>query len=549
MGTWLSVEETESDWFDEDSECWHSDSEKRKALSCLLKKGADRGDLLCQVNYGKYLYNAAMNGDGPLSYLDDSIAYFGTGARKGRAWGQWGYGMCLSNGWGIEMDVVEAARYLKLSADQGCLLGMYWYALALASGRGVERDMCKAAEYFKFVCKDPREGGPAEYIGFCHENGLGVPRDLDEAMKWYAIHSFSWRRGGLSWREFKRGVDGKWKGFANKPLFDLIVDFESYGEVRRLGSGRLGFTSVVVKKEKKNRKRKELLCVKHYRVDGWNFHCFSIAVVFDVLLRIRHPCFIKYFGWEFPEEPRSTTEWRVLCEYCEKGSLEDVLKKGRPLTHEMISSVVICLVVGMKFFNSEQLIHICLKPSNILFNGLGYPIISDTLNCEFSFPENERVPVSDKQNERYFCLTEGIGFTCSWESHLWARSLGVYSFGAIVYEMFVCGNESVEEEDGDRNYGDEERRNRRERAESVHSFLGPIIGECLREEWTSRPTFWDLERRMREKKFQIFDDVSDDFTSQYLSYIGCENFGSKWSSSMEGKTSLSNSIRIYSSLD
>jgi serine/threonine protein kinase len=48
-----------------------------------------------------------------------------------------------------------------------------------------------------------------------------------------------------------------------------------------------------------------------------------------------------------------------------------------------ISSVVICLVVGMKYLRSLGLFHSCLKPSNILFDENGYPVIGDTCNGFF----------------------------------------------------------------------------------------------------------------------------------------------------------------------
>ena len=46
------------------------------------------------------------------------------------------------------MNLVESARYFKLSADQGNSHGQYQYAVCLLTGTGVDVDEDEAGRYF-----------------------------------------------------------------------------------------------------------------------------------------------------------------------------------------------------------------------------------------------------------------------------------------------------------------------------------------------------------------------------------------------------------------
>jgi TPR repeat protein len=50
---------------------------------------------------------------------------------------------------GIAINLIDAAKYLKMSADQNHTNAQFTYGLCLAEGRGVEINLIDAAKYLK----------------------------------------------------------------------------------------------------------------------------------------------------------------------------------------------------------------------------------------------------------------------------------------------------------------------------------------------------------------------------------------------------------------
>jgi hypothetical protein len=55
----------------------------------------------------------------------------------------------LWDGSGVETDLVEAAKYFKMSANQGNSYGRHHYGFALRNGEGVEKDLVETEKYVK----------------------------------------------------------------------------------------------------------------------------------------------------------------------------------------------------------------------------------------------------------------------------------------------------------------------------------------------------------------------------------------------------------------
>jgi serine/threonine protein kinase len=202
----------------------------------------------------------------------------------------------------------------------------------------------------------------------------------------------------------------------------------------------------------------------------------------------------------------------------------------------------------MKYLHSQDLFYLWLKPSNILFDEHGYPVIGDTCNgFFFETCQMEGMWRGRARKDRYAPSQDESHGRNNREAWLWFQQIDVYGFGAIVCEMLFCeSGSSLQEGESEDSYSEEQRNHRREVARSLHPFLGEIIAECLDEDPNNRPTFSTLEARLRARKYQIYEDVSTGFTSRYLERISICGFPTKWSSSIEGKRSRSQSIRIYS---
>jgi hypothetical protein len=390
-----------------------------------------------------------------------------------------------------------------LAADQSYAKAQREYGWCRFNGYDHE-DFAEAVKYFELSAE--KYAWSALWCGLCLENGFGVEQDIEKAIHYYKL--WDWNRS--NWRVNRRALVrccyGRSEGFSNRPIRDLIVDFREYREVGELGKGKFGWSTM-------NEKEGELFCVKHYRISRLFFPRLSMIVILDIVLRPRHPCFLRYFGWELPEA--GSEEWRILSEYHRNGSLEDVFQRIRNeegdvesiLPREMVSKIIICLVYGVRYLTYGLLKHGNLKPSNILFDENHHPIIGDL--CNDGFDQLKSCRLIDEENSRYVSprlepmpQSEFGGRVVS------SIECDIYSIGAIVREMMtvrgeldMCMTENERCDDG------------------PCLIVGEIIEGCMKQKAEERLTALELEERLRRCDYSFYRDVSRETISQYLSLI------------------------------
>lgn len=191
----------------------------------FYKKAADGG-------MSKSMFNCALcfkNGDGTNKDLEKAATYFKMAADNGYASGMRMYGRMLKKGEGVEKDGVKAAYYFKMGADNGNVKAMNNYAAMLEDGDEIPRNMDeaeyyhklsadngdvngmsnyatlyyikaeyeklrkpikaaeyykKAAEYYKYAA-DEGQAKSMELYARMLENGEGIEKNIDEAIKYY----------------------------------------------------------------------------------------------------------------------------------------------------------------------------------------------------------------------------------------------------------------------------------------------------------------------------------------------------------------------------
>jgi hypothetical protein len=88
------------------------------------------------------------------------------------------------NGFGVNKDPAEAAKWWQKAAEQGHADSQFNLGLAYGNGLGVKQDPTEAVKWF---LKAAEQGiPPAQYaLGVMYGNGFGVKRDSTEAVRWY----------------------------------------------------------------------------------------------------------------------------------------------------------------------------------------------------------------------------------------------------------------------------------------------------------------------------------------------------------------------------
>lgn len=96
-------------------------------------------------------------------------------------------GTCYYHGMGVTQDLDKAKKYYKKGAELGddkCMLNLGIIYFKNAEEKNRKKDYNEAFEWFnKAADKDLAEA--ISYVGICYEDGLGVEKDLDIALKHY----------------------------------------------------------------------------------------------------------------------------------------------------------------------------------------------------------------------------------------------------------------------------------------------------------------------------------------------------------------------------
>jgi abelson tyrosine-protein kinase 1/abelson tyrosine-protein kinase 2 len=173
----------------------------------------------------------------------------------------------------------------------------------------------------------------------------------------------------------------------------------------------------------------KLVAVKHIRF-GSERSIFIREV--ETLARLNHPNVLRILGWAFPDSSHCA---QILTEYAPNGSIDQLFGDSRQGRAHRFSSpthigIIICgIVLGMRYVHLSGVIHGDLKPSNILLNEKGHPLICDfgssRLQSDDATPSHEFGTVQYAAPEQFF------------EDSVATPSIDVFTFGLILYELLT----------------------------------------------------------------------------------------------------------------
>ncbi|MEL7272375.1 MAG: peptidoglycan-binding protein [Pseudomonadota bacterium] len=120
--------------------------------------------------------------------MTESAKYFTAAAEKGFAPAQYSIGSLYEKGIGVERDVAKAAEWYEKAADQGNARAMHNLAVIHAMGNppAIQPNMDRAVGWFQkaadYGIKDSQFN-----LGILYGQGMGVPQNLSESYKWFAL--------------------------------------------------------------------------------------------------------------------------------------------------------------------------------------------------------------------------------------------------------------------------------------------------------------------------------------------------------------------------
>jgi TPR repeat protein/serine/threonine protein kinase len=145
-----------------------------------LRKAADQGNALAQVNLGR-MYE---NGNGVPKDMVEAAKWYRKAAEQQNPWGENSLGCLYETGSGVEKNFAEAIQLYRKSADQGNESAQVNLGRMYENGNGVAKDMVEAAKWYRKAAEQG-ESQAQNSLGWLYKSGSGVETNLAEAVKWF----------------------------------------------------------------------------------------------------------------------------------------------------------------------------------------------------------------------------------------------------------------------------------------------------------------------------------------------------------------------------
>jgi TPR repeat protein len=142
-------------------------------------------------------------------------------AESGNVVAQSTLGLCYLYGRDINIDYKEALRLLSSAKDKGASRAIVNLAYMYANGLGIPKDLVKAVKFYEAVAQG--EIRAQLELGRIYAQGLGVTPDPDAALRWYSVVAAQ-----------EEGVeDSVTAAFVGTLTFDEIEEAKTYLSQRR----------------------------------------------------------------------------------------------------------------------------------------------------------------------------------------------------------------------------------------------------------------------------------------------------------------------------
>ena len=148
--------------------------------SASLRHAAANGDPAAQFEIGtRYSEGRGVTADAVQAFV-----WYQRSAALGFVPAQFRLGALYERGQGVEKDAERAKIWYRRASEKGHAKAMHNLAVLLASGENP--DMLQAARWFREAAE--RNLADSQYnLAMINEAGQGVPKNLAEAFKWYAL--------------------------------------------------------------------------------------------------------------------------------------------------------------------------------------------------------------------------------------------------------------------------------------------------------------------------------------------------------------------------
>lgn len=151
-----------------------------------LRERAEQGDSCAKFEIGEIYYEGKL----VEKNIQTAVEWFEKAADDYKEkFSQMKLGRMYEIGDGVEQDYLKAIKYYERAAFTSPLQNEALYRLALfyLNGYGYEQNYEYAASMFEVLLNDEYIPEAKYQYGRCLEYGIGIDKDLDQALHWYEL--------------------------------------------------------------------------------------------------------------------------------------------------------------------------------------------------------------------------------------------------------------------------------------------------------------------------------------------------------------------------
>lgn len=229
----------------------------------------------------------------------------------------------------------------------------------------------------------------------------------------------------------------------------MIKSFDQYKTIKKIGSG--GFSKVYLGIDTSNDKSVAIKCVSLLRKNFDISRMTSVlSLEIEIMQKMNHPNIIEYI-----DVVKTSNEWAIVLEYCDAGTLEDVIKYNNTLKSDKTRELNTCYYMiqlknALDYMQKIGYMHRDIKPLNVLITrGKKQPEFVQTENYHYNekmilkladFGLVKTVEIGDEILQNTVC---GSPLYMSPEIMIekkYNSKTDLWSFGIIMYQLLFGFN-------------------------------------------------------------------------------------------------------------
>ncbi|KAK8871919.1 hypothetical protein M9Y10_007665 [Tritrichomonas musculus] len=297
------------------------------------------------------------------------------------------------------------------------------------------------------------------------------------------------------------------------------IEISKLKKLERIGEGSFGEVYLAIDEE-----TNEFYAVKVFRNEFNKGPCNFLPILhreIKLFSKLNHPAILRFIAFSFfnfDDDKRPA----IITQYAPNKSLDQIfqIKKEYPYVPFWNNTVKLCIIYGvssaMSYLHKNNIVHLDLKPANILLDEYLLPLI-----CDFGLAEI----LDNKQQSISLSTLTGVRGTAThiapeiWKNQPFSFACDVYSFALVLYSILT-------DEEPFENYNQYEfftkviHNGERPNLDSkIPEAFKQLIRKCWSEDPKKRPDFSFIVQDLAENQDYIMDDVDVEKYHKYIQLI------------------------------